>query len=248
MYAFLPAHMSALGFTLSDIRTITLTSALVSIVGPLIVGFILDRVALGQPADYGKWLRVLLFIFFILAGLMFGSLLLVDKTMPPDDVIHDSNVTFSCNDNGGHVFVRRNITVDGQCANLDGVVGDLTLVNCSYTCETPEDFNYLFHPINSHKVIPARLTSDLASVQSGENAASDYDYEENLPEPAALTAEPTQPSVIPPPHICLMNESGNEHCHVYLDKNVIRLGSIVGKGGNSSNGFGEGWCMHPLGE
>lgn len=86
--------MEWLGFTRGEIRTITLIASLVSIIGPLIVGFILERVSVKKPASYGKWLRVLLFICFIATGIFFGLLLLIE---PESRQIIEKNptVTFS---------------------------------------------------------------------------------------------------------------------------------------------------------
>lgn len=124
MYAFLPSHMQYLGFKLYDIRLITLISALVSIIGPLIVGFILDRVAVKRPSAYGKWLRILLFIFFILAGLAFGLLLLVPRQILHVEVTSDPSVTFSCNANSAHVFIKKNKTQE-SCESLEGLKGEV---------------------------------------------------------------------------------------------------------------------------
>ncbi|XP_070508871.1 uncharacterized protein SP1173 [Chironomus tepperi] len=250
MYAFLPHHMEYLGFTRYDIRLITFASALVSIIGPLIVGFILDRLSIKRPSAYGKWLRILLFIFFILAGVFFGSLLLISPGQMKE-VDSDDSVTFSCRDNGGYIYARKDLT-DGQCKNLEGLTGELKLIKCSYTCETPENFKD-FSQRSKLQEDPNKSTDTKSSqVDSDENTSADYDYSELTPgpelgpEPAALIS-PTSSPLIPPPHICLTNTEFG-HCHVYLNESVIVLPDVKAAKWDDSqiNEFNEDWCKHPL--
>lgn len=86
--------MSWLGFTRGEIRTLTLIASLISIIGPLIIGLILDRVSMKKPASYGKWIRVLLFVCFIATGVFFGLLLVIE---PESRQVIEKNptVTFS---------------------------------------------------------------------------------------------------------------------------------------------------------
>jgi hypothetical protein len=252
MYAFLPAHMKLLGFTLYDIRLITLIAALVSILGPIIFGFVLDRVAVKRPSAYGKWLRILLFIFFILAGLAFGALLLVPTQIAPKEVSVDPNVTFSCNDNHAHVFIRKNKA--DQCSHLEGKQGELKVFNCSYACKTSENFKILYDQLQTDKIIPYGRLQELASIQSSENSDydSNLDYDEELPQPESLIQAPTEKPLIQPPHICLAGQSKDDrmNCFVYLDGNVLKLPNRVG-GANDENHtviFEDEYCIHPLGE
>lgn len=246
--------MEYLGFTRHEIRTITLIASLVSIIGPLIVGFVLDRVSVKQPANYGKWLRVLLFICFIATGIFFGLLLSI--TPEKHEIVNkEPRVTFSCDNHGGHLFVKRG---DNQtCSNLSGRNGYLKLSNCSYTCELPENFKHLYHPSVVHsKNNPAfeRLQEEpVESSSEGPSEEEDYyektDTDENLPQPEALQQAPTQAPIISPPHICF-NNGTSVNCHVYLDGVIIKLNRVEGieTNENDTNKFSESWCKHPLGE
>lgn len=237
--------MEHLRFTRDEIRTVTLIAALVSIIGPLLVGFILDRVSVNRPASYGKWLRVLLFICFIAAGILFPLLLIIER---PLDM--NQKATFSCEGGGGHLFVSRQDR--GTCDGLN-VGGSLELFNCSYTCELPENFKHLNHAlVANHKSHPAFERLREESTLSSEAPLDEDDYDENrsYPEqPEALVQVPTEPPLIPPPHICVSNGT-NVNCHVYLDGVTIKLNSVEKKDLSDDDqvNFSDNWCKHPLGK
>jgi hypothetical protein len=243
--------MEFLGFRRDEIRLVTLIVSLVSIIGPLIVGFILDRVSVNRPASYGKWLRVLLFICFIATGIFFGLLLAI--TPESHDVVDKrASATFSCDDHGGHLFVKR--FLNESCNDIVEEKGHLQLFNCTYTCEMPENFKYLNNPtVAQHKVLPVLEKLRDGTASSSEVTPSDEDEydenqsynDENLPQPEAYSLEPPQPSFISPPHICVNNGS-NVNCHVYLDDSVITLKTV--EISNDVNRFNDNWCKHPLSE
>lgn len=242
--------MEWIGFTRSEIRLVTLVSALVSIIGPLIVGFILDRVSVKRPGSYGKWLRALLFLCFIATGVFFALLLMFEPAHR--NVIDEGpSSTFSCDDHGGHLFVRR---IDNEtCDNINGRNGHLKLLNCTYTCELPENFKYLYNqtvvqpPKNEPLFEKLQVDPNAPSAESGVD--DDYDglssYEE--PQAEAIRQAPTEPPIITPPHICVNNGSIS-NCHVYLPGVTINLREIEGTGLNENdvNKFSDNWCKHPL--
>lgn len=245
--------MEWLGFTRHEIRTVTLAASLVSIIGPLIVGLILDRVSVKQPASYGKWLRVLLFICFIATGVFFGLLLLISPEQR-ENLDNEPKATFSCNDHGGHLFVKR--YNNETCEDLSSKSGHLKIFNCSYTCELPENFKVLYHPNVAHQKnnpafakiqVDPNTTSSEKPFEDGDYLENNSDADENLPKPEALTI-PTQHPIIPPPHICISN-STNQNCHVYLDGVIINLNLVEGTDidDNDYNRFSDNWCKHPLG-
>lgn len=237
--------MEYLGFTRSDIRQVTLIAALVSIIGPLLVSFILDRISVKRPAAYGKWLRVLLFVCFLAAGIFFALLLaVIPETREPQDA--GPKATFSCDDRGGHLFVKR--IDNGTCENFNGENGHLKLYNCTYTCELPENFKYLYNQtvVPSHK---DHLFEKYQALNSSVETDDDYDINKNPEEdPEALRqAIPTEPPIISPPHICV-NNGTVQNCHVYLDGVTISLKTVEGAAMSDDdiNKFSENWCKHPL--
>jgi MFS_1 like family len=242
--------MDFLGFKRDEIRMVTMIASFASIIGPLIVGFILDRVSINRPASYGKWLRVLLFICFIAAGLFFGLLL----TITPEryDVVDKrSSATFSCNENGGRLFVKRYL--NESCDDVVEKEGHLLLTNCIYTCEMPGSFKNFNNPlINTHrKVLPLLEKLQDGTQFSSEATPSDeeeYDEnksydEENLPQPEAFRVEPTQPTHIHPPHVCISNGT-NVNCLAYLEESVITLHSV--EASDDADRFDNNFCRRSL--
>jgi MFS_1 like family len=252
VYSYLPAHMEFLGFQRDEIRMLTMIASLVSIIGPLIVGFILDRVSINRPASYGKWLRVLLFICFVATGIFFGLLLSI--TPESYDVVDKrSSATFSCNENGGRLFVKRYL--NESCDNVVEREGHLQLINCTYTCEMPGSFKNLNNPlvVTQHKAYPLlEKLQDGTQFSSEATPSDEEDYDENksyddenLPQPEAFRVEPTQPSHIHPPHICVSNGT-NVNCLAYLDDSVIRLNSV--EVSDDANRFDNNFCKRSLSE
>lgn len=248
--------MSYLGFTRNEIRTITLIASLFSIIGPLIIGFILDRVALNRAASYGKYLRVLLVISFLCAGLLFGSLLFVSPADNKSDNAEPS-VTFSCDARGGHIFQKR-CGDNEPCFDLVGQTGTLSLSNCSYTCEKPENFKYLYDPyMDKYTQERTESTVDQSTESTEANLPSaEEDYDEGiksysevdaLPEPAQLVQ--VNPVHIRPPHICI-NNGTSVNCHVPLEGKAIDLKHVEGIAADpdDNNTFSDEWCKHNIGK
>lgn len=112
------------------------------------------------------------------------------------------------NDHGGHLFVKK--TNDETCNNLSGKAGHLELINCTYTCELPENFDGFQNPnVSIHKNNPAFERLQEASLEGkksiqflvkvvngnfhieGPSEEEDYDEDKiyndgNLPQPEAL--------------------------------------------------------------
>jgi hypothetical protein len=242
--------MIEIGMNFYDVRQITLISALISAIGPLVVGFILDRISVKRPSAYGKWLRIFLFVFFILAGIFFGSLLLI---APGYSLNLNDTLTFSCIDSGSHLFIKKSIT-NGECQNIDEKLMNLKLTNCSYTCEAPMNFKHFntsykpaFERLQKEVEVESNEKFDSSTERIDNGTEKEYDYD-NLPEPIAdaliQAPAPTSPAFIPPPHIC-KNESGSTHCYVYLDGTTINLENV--KSGIQEN-YNDDFCIHPLGK
>lgn len=130
----------------------------------------------------------------------------------------------------------------------------MKLFNCNYACKTSENFKVLYDQLDTNKVLPERI-QDISNLASNENTGSEYeiDYDENLPEPAPLIQAQSQKPTIAPPHVCLDNSGPNKNltnCIVQLDGKTLMLPEREGAKLNEEDlkAFGEGYCIHPLGE
>ncbi|CRL08087.1 CLUMA_CG020920, isoform A [Clunio marinus] len=249
VYVYLPNHMEWLGFSLNDTRNITAIASLVSVICPIILGIILDRLAIKRPGNYGKWLRVSLFICYILAGIFFALLYFIPqepKTLKGNKL----DVFFSCNDNGGYISEKR---LNDECDVHAGHSGNIKLLDCDYTCKPPNSVSMAYLPDHLKKTSPfEKIQLGPEVLSEGPSQEEDYDEnasynEENLPLSGALTAAPTDAPIIPPPHICIKNAS-NINCHVYL-RNItkfINLDVETIEDTGIVNEFSQTRCKHSL--
>lgn len=239
--------MEHLGFNRSEIRWITMIAALVSMIGPLLVGFIMDRIAVQKPSVYGKYLRILLFICLIAGSLLFGALLLLPAANQPKSPEEIPPVTFACDLNGAHVY-QKHCSSSEPCQDLLGETGGLKLTNCSYTCQSPENFEHLYTPFPNRVQHASAQLAQLQEGNSPEDDDSNYDEQIALNQPDGLTEQTALPEKhIVPPHICFRSKN---HCHVYIENGpVISLEDVKMRPStaNDSNMFGDNWCKYPLG-
>lgn len=116
---FLPLHMISVGLSEPEIRTISMISPLVAILGPLIAGPLADRVASSRyrpsnadkPSssnDNGRYLRVMIAVCCVFS-VMFYTLLLLVPTVRKYELAHELRpaVRFTCDENGAIVEQER---------------------------------------------------------------------------------------------------------------------------------------------
>lgn len=114
--------MLAVGLSVREIRTISVVSPLVAILGPLIAGPLADRVARrrlssekaactnvnSQNIGNGRYLRVMIAVCLVFSALFYSLLLVVPKVNRielPQELRPD--VKFSCDENGAIVHQER---------------------------------------------------------------------------------------------------------------------------------------------
>ena len=166
MWPHLPIHMKHLKFNLEEIRNITIFSALISILGPLLFGLVLDRIAVKNSPAYGKYVKIFLFLSLTLAGIFYSLLLVV--VAPVERTITDLQpVTFGCDSHGGIIYQKK-CEQQTECFNLENTRGKIQLTSCSYTCQKALNFE------NLYESSVLKLANPLK-----ESASSESDYEEN---------------------------------------------------------------------
>lgn len=172
LYSTFVPHLLELGFVSHEIKNILTTVALISIIGPLIFGPLIDRIADRRKSSYGRYLQGLIALLLILASIAYGLLLLVPsvKRLP----LREPSVSFGCDASGATVFQER-CSEEKTCYYWEQEkIGSLSLTNCSYTCHDPVRFERLYNPWL--KGSPASLTES-----SSKEKADDYDYDSSAP-------------------------------------------------------------------
>lgn len=244
--------MLNIGFLDCEIRWVTIVSAILSFLGPVLIAFLLDRVALRKPFSYGKYLRILLTICLLLCGLFYGLLLLLPADGNVKAITKQNEVTFACNPEGAHIFQER--CGDGKhCYNMEYRSGSLNLTNCVYTCQKPTQFENMHRPLSmespqSQPVLEATTPSEASFESDYYGVETDYDEE---PAPEALKVPKI---IIEPPHVCQRknlqsNLSESYLCHAFTDSRKfvefhVESSANDLKGVNDS--FSADWCRYRL--
>lgn len=181
LYSTFVPHLLKLGFYTHEIRNILTTVAIISIIGPLIFAALTDRIADRRKANYGRYLQIIIALLLILASIAYGLLLLVPGAVRiPSRVL---KVSFGCDKQGAVVFQER-CDEQNTCYHWDSAKeGSLVLTNCSYTCQSPENFESLYNPWvepPEASAAPLRLQSKQSSLPESRER-DDYDYDSSGP-------------------------------------------------------------------
>lgn len=251
LYGTLVPHIIALGFYESEIRIILTTVALISLIGPLIVGPLTDRIADRRRSLYGTYLRISIAVLLVLGAIAYGLLLLVPSVHRSP--LRQPSVSFGCDANGAVIFQER-CTEENTCFHWEKKkFGQLILTNCSYTCQNPSQIENLYNPWIMSSAPPPIV----AESTSGEKQ-DEYDYVEAGANDTATATDRVRREIkrvlVEPPHLCLkkVDENGHEYidrCHVYTsDSESLRIDAALGGATNQENGTHSAeWCNYPLG-
>lgn len=250
LYCTLTPHMDAIGLKYEESRLILIFAPLMSIVGPLVAGPLADRIA--SKTLTGKYLRILAALSIVCAAILYSLLLIV----PPSfrGVPREPLVTFGCDGNGAIIFQER-CTEEKTCSHWENErVGSLKLINCTYTCQNPKQFEKLYNPWEQESA----LVSSPVSVEVSKERSDDYDYDDNARNDFAVSRERARTEAdqvyVEPPHLCTttLNENGKEvikSCHVYTeDSDAITVqASLRGATNKENDTHSAEWCNYPLG-
>ncbi|XP_013113477.2 uncharacterized protein LOC106091485 [Stomoxys calcitrans] len=256
-----------LGLYFSEYREITIIAAFVSILGPLIVGPIADRVAAKNPNSFGKTLRILTAICLIITSVIYACLVAVPEVSRKED--HLPMVSFACDSNGAIMF-QESCSTESSCRHWDKKVGSLDLTNCTYTCQNPNQYENMYTPWLESIPTPSPSTEHssefdyedeaISSVTESLRARRNAEFGGGEVMSGEVAARQTRaaksaPSKIyvEPPHICMtgMDEHGNtiiKNCHVYTDDTPsINVHTVMRAATNVENDtHAAEWCHYPL--
>lgn len=264
-----------LGLNFTEYRNITIISAFVSLLGPLIAGPLADRFAAKNPNSFGKILRILTAIFLLITAIIYLCLLAVPKVVRGET--GQPLVSFGCDSSGAVIFQQR-CSEDNTCHHWKSKVGSVNLTKCTYTCQDPTQYENMYTPWLESIPTPSPSTEhssefdyedeSTAAVteslrrkrslqqieQSAELGAAEVVSGEVLSrQKRAFKSSPTK-VYVEPPHVCMTekNESGEEvvkHCHVYTDDTTSILVHTVMKAATNmeNDTHSAEWCNYPLG-
>lgn len=149
LFPFLPLHMQELGFSIKEIRLISMISPAVAILGPLSAGPIADKLAghqgKNEKSSTGRYLRVMIAICCVLSAVFYAALLLLpsidkmesstvmDRIETP--IANGQGLKFSC-DQTGAIVQQERCKEDMDCHRWsdEDKIGILLLENCNYAC------------------------------------------------------------------------------------------------------------------
>lgn len=175
LYSTLVPHLIELGFRSIEISYLLTIVALISIIGPLIFAPLIDLIADRRKAQFGRFLQFILALLLILGAIAYGMLLLVPAVRRTPS--QEPSVTFGCDSSGALVFQKR-CSEEKNCYHWDGEkLGSLTLENCSYTCQTPEKFENLYHEWVREQKPNEPIEPVAQSIIDASTSESSLDYE-----------------------------------------------------------------------
>lgn len=252
LYSVFVPHLIHLGFETSEIGRMLTIVALVSILGPLIFAPLIDLIADRKKGDFGRYLQYILALLLILGSIAYSRLLVV-PTVERTPVQNEESITFGCNMTSAVIFQRK-CAGEQNCHDWDGIKnGDLELVNCSYTCQEPEQYKDMYHVWVEPRPNAEKLREQLKE-EVDPDVIEDYDINDSKEKvsPRQRRAIKDAPYV-EPPHICTQskaNPSVIERCQVYTkDIKSLKIHDVTLHSAVKQEHENESlWCSYPVGK
>lgn len=249
LYATFIPHLIELGLDPSERRTILIVVALVSLIGPALLGPLTDRIADRRKSSFGRYLRFIIALLLILGAILYSLLLFVPTVRRSPS--HEPSVSFGCDASGAIVFQER-CSEEKTCYHWDHTKrGSLKLTNCSYTCENPAHFEKLYSPWLNN--VPPQLV-----LADSKEKADEYDYDDSAPTDGNNRQRRLIDNgrvYVEPPHICTKHSNGSgypyiDKCHVYTnDLDHLKVDATLYSATNAENLTSSAeWCNYPLGK
>ncbi|XP_039486256.1 uncharacterized protein LOC120448355 [Drosophila santomea] len=265
-----------LGLSFAEYRTVTIWAPFVSILGPLIVGPLADRLAAKNPNTFGRTLRVLTAVCLLISALIYAFLFAVPEVTRPG-VVREPLVSFGCDESGGFLFQER-CGSNSSCSRWEQKEGKINLTGCTYSCQNPKLYEplYVAWLAGVPTVAPSTEQSsefdyeDEGSIAVTESLRTRRDLESSDPADSAgveaisgevphhrsirQVKKPPTKVYVQPPHVCLTqrNQNGDDvvkHCHAYTeDTKSVVMDAIMGSAISQEEHYDdyEGWCQYPL--
>lgn len=185
LFPFLPLHMLAVGLDTEDGKIISIISALVATLGPLVAGPLADKLAGRQGsnsrASTGKYLRVMITLTCILAAVFYLALLLVPKIDRLENISQDSDppVKLSC-DRHRAIIIKDRCKVPATCHRWDDIKsGIIRLRNCRFNCQ----------PLNSQPIIGDEQLSSSTAINLVPNDVFEQTTDDGIMTVAPIDSE-----------------------------------------------------------
>ncbi|XP_037967817.2 uncharacterized protein LOC105385226 [Plutella xylostella] len=211
IFPFLPLHMLSVGLDRGEARLISAVAPCVALIGPAILGPLLDKLSVGRgstggsgsgPSGSGKLLRVITALCLILSAVFYLLLLAVPYTERHE--ARRPEVLFMCDQDGA--YVMQEVCAEGmRCNRWDGEkTGVLAVTKCEYGC-ADDNMTWLTQPFP----VPATTTTVRPLY------ANILNETEAEPLIARDEEEEEDDYDLNPPHLCLTGETDVE-CLVYM--------------------------------
>ncbi|XP_067614720.1 uncharacterized protein SP1173 [Eurosta solidaginis] len=254
-----------LGLNFSEFRSISIIAPFVSIIGPLIVGPLADRIAAKYATNFGRMLRFLTALCLILAAIIYACLFAIPEVQREE--ARRPLVSFGCDTHGAVIFQER-CSKEATCHHWREKVGNVNLTRCTYTCQDPTKYESMYTPWFEGVPTPLPSTehssefdyedeSVAASTESyrskravgssaeygGELLSAEVQQKQQRLGRAARDVRDATPMKIyvEPPHLCLTQKTDSgenvvRNCHVYThDTNNIVVNSVLRAADNSND-------------
>lgn len=251
LYSTFIPHLIELGFETFEISHMLTIVALVSILGPLIFAPLIDLIADRYKGHFGRYLQYILALLLILGAVAYSRLLVVPpfRRTPTEEI----PITFGCDSTSAVIFQQRCNGTATHCHYWDDEkLGELELVNCSYTCQNPKKYEQMYHPWVKTPPIES-IAQPLTDLPSSKEDSEDYDIDDPPVDKTQVRRQrrDIQLPKVQPPHICTQNKNNHsivDKCQVYTkDIRQLKVNAKLQSAMKQENDSAS-YCKYPIGE
>lgn len=257
LYSTLIPHMLQLGLNYNESRIILIFAPLISILGPLLVAPLADRLASTKQALSGQYLRILIAVSLVLATVAYSTLLAVPEISR--SASRRPDVSFGCDSQGAIIFQER-CSDAKTCYHWEvEKVGSLVLTNCSYTCQNPSQFEKLStRGPASDTILAEELASSTETLSQERSDSNDYGYDDyegvDAGRRTRRQAAAEKAPKVEPPHLCELRKAEDgittvvDKCHAFTPaRRSITVQATLRSATNLENDTHSAeWCTYPL--